>query len=66
MSNLNFHRATSVALAAFIAVLLIACGGSDAELSRADVTDIVRSELANAPAPTSQGPSVRRGRTDRS
>ena len=58
MSNLNFHRATSVALAAFITVLLIACGESDAGLSRADVTDIVRSELANAPAPASQGPSV--------
>ena len=47
-----------MALAAFIAVVLIACGDSDAGLSRADVTDIVRSELVDAPAPASPGPSV--------
>ena len=47
-----------MALAACIAVLLIACGGNDTGLSRADVTDIVRSELVDAPDLGSPGPSV--------
>ena len=39
------------ALAVLTALLLAACGGGDAGLSRAEVEEIVRSEMADAPAP---------------
>ena len=38
------------ALAVLIALLLVACGNEDAGLSRAEVEEIVREELADAPA----------------
>ena len=50
-----FSRAVAVALSMLLPVFLVACGGSDSGLSRADVTEIVRSELANAPAPAEPG-----------
>ena len=39
------------ALAMLAALLLVACGDGDAELTRAEVEEIVRAELADAPAP---------------
>ncbi len=39
------------ALAVLLPILLIACGNGDAGLSRAEVEEIVREEMADAPAP---------------
>ncbi len=39
------------ALAVLVALLLVSCGDGDAGLSRAEVEEIVRSEMADAPAP---------------
>ena len=43
-----------------VSVLLVACGDTDTDeaLSREDVEGIVRSELANVPAPVYSGPSL--------
>ena len=46
------------ALAALIALLLVACGGGDAGLSRAEVEEIVRAELAESPAPPTAEPGL--------
>ena len=40
-----------MALAVLVALLLVDCGGGDAGLSRAEVEETVRGELADAPAP---------------
>ena len=46
------------AAAALFLVLLVACGSEDAGLSRAEVVEIVRSELADAPAPSQPEPGL--------
>ena len=40
-----------MALVMLAALLLVACGGGDAGLSRAEVEEIVRAELAETPEP---------------
>ena len=47
-----------MALAVLVALLLVACGGWDAGLSRAEVEEIVREELADAPAPAQPEPGL--------
>ena len=47
-----------LALAALFALLLVACGDGDAGLSCAEVEEIVREELADAPAPTQPEPEL--------
>ena len=47
-----------MALAVLAALLLIACGDGDGGLSRADVEEVVREELANAPAPAQPEPGL--------
>ena len=42
---------TAAAVAVMVFALALACGSSDAGLTRAEVEDIARSEVANAPAP---------------
>ena len=43
------------ARAVIIALLLVACGDGNADLSRAEVEEIVRSELADTAAPPGTG-----------
>ena len=47
-----------LALAALFALLPVACGGGDAGLSRAEVEEIVRAEMADAPAPAETEPEL--------
>ena len=47
-----------MALAVLVALRLVACGGGDAGLSRAEVEEIVREELADAPAPAQPEPAL--------
>ena len=49
--KMSRNRIVLAALAVLTALLLAACGDGDAGLSRAEVEEIVRSELADAPAP---------------
>ena len=58
MPNPTVNKMAIAALIGLIAVLAIACSESDAGLSRADVAEVVRSELANAPEPADSGPSA--------
>ena len=51
MTNRTFARVGMLALAMLTPFLIIACGDGEEALSRADVAEIVRSELAKAPAP---------------
>ena len=51
MTNRTFGRVAVLALAMLAPVLMIACGGGGEELSRADVAEIVRSELEKVPDP---------------
>ena len=57
-----FTRISVAVLAVLVpvSVLLVACGDTDTDeaLSREDVEGIVRSELANVPAPVYSGPSL--------
>ena len=53
MTSKKFKIIAAAAIAAMLSILVIACGNSDAGLTRADVEGIVRSEMANAPAPES-------------
>ena len=46
------------ALAVMLLVLLVACGDGDPGLSRAEVEEIVREELADAPAPAETKPEL--------
>ena len=46
-----FYSGLMALLFLLAALLFIACGGGGAGLSRAEVEEIVRSELADAPAP---------------
>ena len=45
-----FRKAAAAALFLLVSTLLVACDGGDGGLSRADVEEIVREELADAPA----------------
>ena len=46
------------ALAVLLPILLVACGNGDAGLSRAEVQEIVREEMAGAPAPPEAAPGL--------
>ena len=46
------------ALAVFISFLLVACGDGDTGLSRAEVEEIVREEMTDAPAPPEPSPGL--------
>ena len=52
------RRLSWVAAAALLPVLLIACGGGDAGLSRSEVEEIVRAELAEAQDPPGPEPGL--------
>ena len=52
------RRLAWVAAAALLPVLLIACGGGDAGLSRSEVEEIVRAELAEAQDPPAPEPGL--------
>ena len=52
------RRLSWVAAAALLPVLLIACGGGDAGLSRSEVEEIVRAELAEAQDPPAPEPGL--------
>ncbi len=58
MTNRTVNLASITILGAVIATLIVACADSDAGMSRTEVVDIVRTELANAPAPPEPGASV--------
>ncbi len=47
-----------MALAVMVPLLLVGCGGGDAGLSRAEVEESVREELADAPAPAQPEPGL--------
>ena len=47
-----------LALAALLALLLVACSNGDPRLSRAEVEEIVRAELAESPAPPTAEPEL--------
>ena len=51
MKTQTLRIAAMLTLALLVPFLLIACGDADEGLTRADVSEIVRSEIANAPAP---------------
>ena len=51
MKNKTLRIATMLTLALLVPFLLIACGDADEGLTRADVSEIVRTEIANVPAP---------------
>ena len=44
-------KVAAAAIVGIVSILAIACGNSDAGLTRADVEGIVRTEMSNAPAP---------------
>ena len=58
MTNRNMNAFAVAALAVLVSVLLAACGDGDAGLSREEVEEIVRAELADAPAPPEPAPSL--------
>ncbi len=58
MTNRMINIAAVVLLATVLAALIVGCSDSDPGMSRADVVDVVRSELANTPAPPEPGASV--------
>ena len=51
------YKAAFAILAIFLPVLLLACSDDGSGISRAEVSEIVRSELANNPAPVDQSQS---------
>ncbi len=51
------YKAAFALLAIFLPVLLLACSDEGSGISRADISEIVRSELANNPAPVDQSQS---------
>ena len=51
------YKAALAVLAIFLPVLLLACSDDGSGISRAEVSEIVRSELANNPAPVDQSQS---------
>ena len=58
MSGRVFYSGLVVALFLVAPILFVACGGEDAGLSRAEVEEIVREELADAPAPAQPEPAL--------
>ena len=53
-----FRKAAAAALFLLVSTLLVACDGGDGGLSRADVEEVVREELANAPATAQPEPGL--------
>ena len=51
MTNRKLSKLSLALAVVLAALLLVACGDGDAGLSRAEVEEIVRSEMADAPAP---------------
>ena len=58
MPNRIINIAAVAILTTALALLIVACSDSEAGMSRADVEDVVRSELASQPAPPEPGASV--------
>ena len=58
MSGRVFYSGLVVALFLVALILFVACGGEDAGLSRAEVEEIVRAELAESPAPPTAEPGL--------
>ena len=58
MSSRVFYSGVRAVLFLLAPLLFIACGGGDAGLSRAEVEEIVREELADAPAPARPEPGL--------
>ena len=58
MTNRTFNRVAMAVLAMLVPALLISCGDTDTGLSRAEVEEIVREEMANAPAPPEPAPGL--------
>ena len=64
MNNLNLSPLALLALIVPVILITVACGSDDEELSRADVEEIVRSEMAEAPTPPLPEPGVTAGELD--
>lgn len=58
MTNKTLLLAQSAALFVLLLLLLVACGDGDAGLSRAEVEEIVRAEMAEATAPAQPEPGL--------
>ena len=58
MSGRVFYSGLVVALFLVAPILFVACGGEDAGLSRAEVEEIVRAELAESPSPPTAEPGL--------
>ena len=58
MSNRVFYSSVMAVLFLLAPPLFIACGDGDGRLSRPEVEEIVREELADAPAPTRPEPGL--------
>ena len=58
MISRAFNITAAVVLAVLVPILLVACGGGDTGLSRAEVEEIVRAELASVPEPAAPEPGL--------
>ena len=58
MSSRLFYTGLMVPLLLLAPILLVACGDGDAGLSRAEVEEIVRAEMAESPAPPTAEPGL--------
>ena len=58
MSNRVFYSGVMSVLILLAPLLFIACGDGDGGLSRVEVEEVVREELAEAPAPAQQEPRL--------
>ena len=58
MTNRKLNAFAAVTLAILALPLLVACGDGEPSLSRAEVEEIVRAELADAPAATPAAPGI--------
>ena len=58
MSNRVFYSGVMAVLILLAPLLFIACGDGDGGLSRAEVEEVVREELGEAPAPAQQEPGL--------
>ena len=58
MSSRVFYSGVRAVLFLLVPLLFIACGDGDERLSRPEVEEIVREELANAPATAQREPGL--------
>ena len=58
MTNRKLSKLASAALAVLVPLLLVACGDGDAGLTHEEVQEIVRAELADAPAASAPDPGL--------